>query len=43
MTVDNACDEEGAEEEVTYRSKSRKKALKGGFEEQLERALEWAR
>ena len=36
-------DEEGAEGEFTDRSKSRKKALKGGLEEQLERALEWAR
>ena len=44
--AEHVCDdEEGTEREVDGigRSRSRKKALKGGLEEQLERALEWGR
>jgi len=43
--VENVYEEEGTEREVEGigRSRRRKKALKGGLEEQLERALEWGR
>ena len=44
-TVENVYEEEGTKREVEGigRSRRRKKALKGGLEEQLERALEWGR